>query len=485
MRASRNPTDHGSGCPRVGDPDLAQAHLAVPAHQAVQVAHPERRRRVVHAVDERHEPGLPEHEVVELEVDPLARSEVVEGGAALDESVDVRARQVGGVVVAVALEGQGRQPVGFGIAAPPGHVEGVLAAVEEALRGDAGVQHLDVHGDSDPAQHRAHDLRRRDVQGVVVGGGGELEPVGLAGLAQELPRTFGIVGRSRGARLVGPRADGPHAGVGQDRVVEVDGRVDGPGVDGVHHGAPQARVVERRHGHVEGEDVGDAAARHGLDPEAAVPAERGHVLVGQVGDIDLAGAQRRDQHRLVADHSDRHLVQVGQAVAGLVDAPVVVVAHEVDGGAGDDARDAERTGAGWVPAIVSAELPYGARGVHDPAPVGEHVEPRTPRPLQVEADPVLAQHVDRVDHRHGGAGGGHRRGIENALDVELDRLGIERRAVVEADALAQFERDGVRGFGNLPGGREGGRGPRREVGIGVDELVEDLPPVVGVAPRPA
>ena len=55
---------------------------------------------------------------------------------------------------------------------------------------------------------------------------------------------------------------------------------------------------------------------------------------------------------------------------------------------------------------------------------------------------------------------------------------------MEHDALPKLEGDRV-GIGpDLPGGREGSLRPRRELRIRVDQLIEDLPPEVGVGARP-
>ncbi len=318
-----------------------------------------------------------------------------------------------------------------------------------------------------------------------MGDRGELQAALKPGPFEVLPGLVDVIGRPFAVRLVDPGTHRPHSRVGLDRAVEEDRPVDHGRVDGVRDRQPDVHVVERRLVDIEHQCQRDAAARHRLDPDPLVALEGRDVLVGEVGDVDLAGAQGGGADGLVADHPDRHLVEIRKLVAVRVATPVVLVPHEVHEGAGDHLLHPERPGSRRVPAVVGAERLDRGRRAHHAAPVGQHAEARAPRPGQIETHRVLVDDLDALDHRQRCARRGDGRGVQDPLDVGFHRPGIEGGAVMEDDALPQVERDRVGIRRDLPGGCERGLRPRIELRVRVDQLIEDLPPEVGVGARPA
>ncbi len=177
------------------------------------------------------------------------------------------------------------------------------------------------------------------------------------------------------------------------------------------------------------------------------------------------------------------MITVRSAV--LVAAPVVLVPHEVHEGAGDHLLHPEGPGSRRVPAVVGAERLDRGRRAHHAAAVGQHAEARAPRPGQIETHRVLVDHFDALDYRQRGARRGDGSRVENPLDVDLHRMGIEGGAVMEDDAFTQVEGDRVGIRPDLPGSGERRLRPRIELLVRVDQLIEDLPPEVGVGARPA
>src|SRR5581483_8717547 len=125
--------------------------------------------------------------------------------------------------------------------------------------------------------------------------------------------------------------------------------------------------------------------------------------------------------------------------------------------------------------VLAARLDRLARD-HHPGAVDQDRQQRRERRLQVEDDRHRVLDLDVVDRRELSRA---RRALGRpvAVDVPLDRVGVEVGAVVELDAFAQLERDLLAVAGDLPA--LGEAGDDLAVGVDLHERVVDL--VVGVA----
>ena len=277
----------------------------------------------------------------------------------------------------------------------------------------------------------------------------------------------------------------PQARIGDDALAEEGRLVDVRRVDGIRDRAAKIDVVHRRNVLVEHQDRGHGRAFHLLHRETGIGEKGVHIPVGHIGDVDLAGPERRGEHGLVLDHLDGDLVQVRQLVAVLVLAPVVLIADEIDETAGDDLLELERPRARRIPAVILRQLGEGRRRAHRAAAVGQQSETGRPWAVQVEAHLVVIQHVDGFDGEEAGSRRRLVRRVEHAVDVLLHRVRVEWRSVVERHVRPQSEGDRGRRVGDFPRRRERCGGIGIPGLVGVHQLVEHLPPVIGVAAGPA
>ncbi len=131
-------------------------------------------------------------------------------------------------------------------------------------------------------------------------------------------------------------------------------------------------------------------------------------------------------------------VEVGELVALVVRAPVVLVAHHLELAVAGPGLEDEGAGADRVGAGVLAEAPRGLDREREAGRAREVVEPRRVALLQhvVDAERPRDLHGDAVE-RARGDGSGHRQVLVERL---LEDVGVQGGAVVEGDALAQRQR---------------------------------------------
>src|SRR6185436_3572245 len=93
------------------------------------------------------------------------------------------------------------------------------------------------------------------------------------------------------------------------------------------------------------------------------------------------------------------------------------------------------SGAGWMPRHLLAVLLYRLRGHDQRARMRDVIDERAKRILQHHSYRVLIDHVGVVDHHIQALPLQMVLGIAGAVETELHRLRVERRAVMERDAL--------------------------------------------------
>ncbi len=279
-------------------------------------------------------------------------------------------------------------------------------------------------------QFHAHRVARRrgDLgrEAVAVSGGLE-ERAGLVGVVGNLAQV-GVAAHDRRERA------GRGPGEARDQVPD-----DRLAVDGQRHGLAHAQVVVGLLGHVEAELLG-------ADPGQLV---HGDVAPGfeprDVGgrdardDVDVAAlegenARCRLRNRPIDDLAGHALV-----------APVVVEALEhhllVLLPAGDAVRAGARDG-GRGAAERLAVLGGNRRADDRRRDVGDRRLEGAKRVLGHDPDGERIDDLDTVDHREERQPLVVRHRVEHPFEVEPNRFGVERGAVVEADAAAQVERPG-------------------------------------------
>src|SRR5690606_16357859 len=312
------------------------------------------------------------------------------------------------------------------------------------------------------------------------------EAVGVTGFGQKLTGAFRIV-------VVGPRIalaghGGRDEGIRRDAEAAVERFDYRFAIDSVSDGLAYQEVIEGLVGLMHG-DVTDVqfAGRDGRD-------EVGIVLDGlkvvdrqQHGDVDGARLQFGQARSRLGDAAEHYLLDLGRSV------PVVVVAFEDDAFAFDPLDELERTsadGAHTRGAVGHAGGFDGGRA----AELEVHGRPQRRQERrrlgQVELDLVVgedrgfgdevaltegsAEHpTPRYEGLAFGAVANSTGGIVPAVDVELDSFGVERRAVVEADAFTEGE-DPLGGVfvGRPLGGQAGDQ--IGSAGGEVDEALGDL-----------
>ena len=150
-------------------------------------------------------------------------------------------------------------------------------------------------------------------------------------------------------------------------------------------------------------------------------------------EVELARAQVGQAHRRVDDRQVDDPVEVDRALV-----PVVRVALEHDAVLRDALDELERARADRLGAeLVALGLRRLGRDHHAGA-VGQHREQRRERRRQVEPHRLRVDHVDAGHRRQLAAPVRAGHGLV-ALDVELDRRGVELLAVVEGHAAAQLD----------------------------------------------
>ena len=166
--------------------------------------------------------------------------------------------------------------------------------------------------------------------------------------------------------------------------------------------------------------------------------------------VEAAGQQLGQAGVGVGQRAEDHGLELGCAV------PVVGVALDHDLGVALPLGEAVGARAGRLAAEILAALADGFGRYDQAGRIGEVRQQRGVGFLQVEDDRSRIGGFGSFD---GAEEEGEREGagvvlrvlvVQHAVEVELDRLGIERRAVVELDALPEREGVGLAVRGNLP-----------------------------------
>ena len=270
------------------------------------------------------------------------------------------------------------------------------------------------------------------------------------------------------------------------------------------HLAGHALTVDR---HVDRLAHAHVLKRRVLHVECGVP-DRGHVglqqelealvhqvldlVPGRLGDhVDLAGPERRDTRRRVGDLAIDHVVELRRLTV------IVLVALEHDHHVDLTLDELERPGADRVERdiLIAVNLPRG-RADHLRLPAGglADLQPLVVRLGEHDLEGVLVDRAAGLDPASVEVQVGigdrvvlRRVGVGEAVVVPLRHLGVEGRAVVELDALAQVEGVGPAILGDGP--RLGERRPERRppllrlAQLQLDQAVEDH--VGGVLGEPA
>ena len=344
-------------------------------------------------------------------------------------------------------------------------------ALVDRLRGElrerAPFQIGHPHGDADLLEvplDRFHHLAREQVatRRVVQ----READVGRPGVLQQLLGPLRVVAER--VVLVG-------VAVAADRAGRVQG-LGGAREDALHDRLAVDRQVDRlTHALVLervtlGVEVDPDDARRGWrgDGEAAVLGQPGRLLWRDVEDeVDVAALQREHPRALIgvgaADDGAQLRLAAPVLIVGLQ--PHFLAALVVDEleGAGADRRGVQ---------VVVADLLDLRRAVHHDPVVAERVDERRERRLGRDLQVVLARHLHRLDHRQRGLAD---RVLAEALEIEPQRLGVERRAVGELDALARVQRPRLAVPGLLPRLHQ----PRDDLAVagephqGLGNLIED------------
>ena len=172
----------------------------------------------------------------------------------------------------------------------------------------------------------------------------------------------------------------------------------------------------------------------------AVAVERGDRVRRDLHhDVDAAREHLRHPRVGVRDRPEDHRFERRRTF------PVALVAGDDDLGVRLPLGEHERTGARRIPAEIGAVLLHRVGRDDQPGRIGEVRQERRVGSVERELDGVL---VDRLGVLDGGEEEREREGsgvvvgvvlVEHPVEVELDRLRVERRAVVEADAVSELE----------------------------------------------
>ncbi|MEJ2358966.1 MAG: hypothetical protein P8Y13_12950 [Deinococcales bacterium] len=309
----------------------------------------------------------------------------------------------------------------------------------------AALHRIDLRGHAHLGEHLLQHLVELLVGGAVERIDREGEAVGVAGLGQELLGLLGVVRVRRLRRVARDLLRDRRRELGT--VALGDDVDDGLLVDRVVHGLPHTLVVERLdlrvHGHVAHVD-----ARLGADLELAVGLDGVHQLGWQVLDeLRLTTLQHRHPGGRVGDEQEVEVLDLRGT------APVVRVGLEHDLLPRGPAHELEGPRADGVLVDGLAVLLDGRRADDAAGRVREGVEHRAERLAQGELHLVLGEHVDALDDTVEAPAPELVGRVLDPVEVGLDRLGVERRAVLEGDALAEVEGE----HRGLRVGRPGGR----------------------------
>ena len=205
-------------------------------------------------------------------------------------------------------------------------------------------------------------------------------------------------------------------------------------IDRVQQRLPHAHVVERRQPGVQpGED--DADAGRLVDGVLRVLAQRRELgRRGEQHHVGVAGLERDHPRAFLGHDLEDH------AVEQRLVAPVVVVPLDDHVGVGLPLHELERSGADRRPAEVLRPSSGRPSATRSPMQYMASVRRIGPYGSLVTMSTVRSSTTSALVERAGEAGPPRRRGaLERAVERELDRLGVEGRAVVELHVRAQLE----------------------------------------------
>ncbi len=241
--------------------------------------------------------------------------------------------------------------------------------------------------------------------------------------------------------------------------------------------AAHPHVVERRLRRVEQPDARRARPGRLLDAEPGVLLEPGQGLGRDLVDrLRLAALERGDTGARFRNELPDDAVEVRGPgpIAPRRLSRVGGITHDRRVVLRDVFRDHERPGADRVGMHLVPGFPHGL-GRHDRQRAGRgQVQERRERGLEVDLERELVEDLRaRVGGERGARAAGLEFRIDDPVEVELDRLGVERRAVVELDVAAQLEGDAAAVLRALPRLGE----PRRQLSVRapIEEVLGDGP----------
>ena len=262
---------------------------------------------------------------------------------------------------------------------------------------------------------------------------GQLQAVGVAGLRQQLPRPFRIVGVRFDIHIVrvddGQRPGHPRRKAAEDLV---DDQVD---IDGMVDRLAHAHVLHRPFVDLIQGDQDDAATRHRHDLAARGLDLRHKLRRNAQGQVDFTADDGRHARRRLGDGPELHPVD-GRT------------AHEVVGiGLKDQALtrnpfdELERAGTHRIGGqVVGTVLPGIFR--RDDVDDVEVQRQRRFGPAGLDAHRVLVDDLDRLHRLDVGQQLRVVGRVHDVVEGELDGLRVERLAVVEPHALTQADLPG-------------------------------------------
>ena len=312
------------------------------------------------------------------------------------------------------------------------------------------LRHLDVL--------RQHALRGEDrqLEGLVTLVEDAVRARLPAGLGQELLRLGRVEVVAAHGRV--PRRERRQGGVDRCRVPAEDRLDEGVPVDRVVEGAPHAHILEDLAVQVQAEaECPERRARHHFDTRHAF--ELAHALYGNgADDVGLAALQHRDAGRRIGDVAEDDPGEGRPSAPVAVEplehdlAPDIPLLHHV--GAGPDRMQLEGV----------AVLPDALRADDAARAMGQGGEEGRIGLVRRDGDRGIVDPLDRGDRVPERSVRGIALGVDLALDVEDDRVGVDGTAILEADTAAELEAPGE------PVG--GGRPLRRELWLDLHLVVE-------------
>src|SRR5215210_1223328 len=266
-------------------------------------------------------------------------------------------------------------------------------------------------------------------------------------------------------------------------------------VDGVVEGLADLGIVEGRLLVVHCQ-VANGVRRPELNREPFLLLYGGHIVGHEtVGRVELVAGQRRDSLGIIRDGLDYDLLEVGSAVSlagGEATTPPVVVGLHAYLGVSLPLDELVRSAADRLLPEVFDVLLYGCRRSYREGRHGKVRDERSKRLFEREPYGVLIESVDTLDDGviveapETAAVVGEVRGpapttlmvrvlgVAPAVEVELHRIGVELRPVVELDALAQLEGVGTPTVFGLWYLRRQGRRQVEGARLEAQQRVEDL-----------